>query len=341
MDTKRTVLSVGMVIAFLPCSAVLADTASDYQSSQAYKASKNLSGQAGSAVSDAESVVPKIGAEPSESQYYDNPEKMTVDVVQDTKDSSTVASLMNDSAQAHPDETLKDVFAEIKLSQAIQENADSLVSDASVFCSDGVCQQVDDTKNKEFGTSITDISALNEEASGVKAEGDDPGKDPGSIRIFAGQSVHCRDIVLGARNCCAGSGWVSGVIHCRGEEKDLGLAKEKGGLVVYTGRYCAHHSWGVCTEHKQGYCIFPSRIAYDIQVGGRNAQLGRGFGDARNPDCSGLSADDISRIDLDKVDLSNVTDETVSKTAIPGESDSLAELEEKIRKSRESESIDD
>jgi len=339
MITKRTGLGFSVVMALLPC-CVLADTASDYQDSQAYIASQNLSGQATSAVSGSGSILPAVPANVGESQYYDNPESMKDELSKASENSEMVASLDCRKYQAHPEETISQIYTEIKSSKAIQDNADEITSQEGVFCSDGGCQKIDDEKNEEFGTSITDISALNEEASGVKAQAGDPTKDPNSIRIFTGRAAHCRDITLGIRNCCAGSGWASGVIHCRSEEKDLGLAKEKGGLVVYTGRYCAHHSWFGCTEHKKGYCIFPSRIAYDIQVSGRNAQLGRGFGSAERPDCSGLSPDDISRIDLEKVDLSNVVDETISKTAIPNDSDILDSLSEKIRKSRESESID-
>jgi len=320
----------------------LADVASDYKSTQTYIASQNLSGQAADAISSSGSLLSEAaGSGGDESQYYDNPESMAPDAEKSLETQDTVASLVCEIAQARARTTIDETSAEIKASKTIQDNADAITHQEDIYCSDGACESVDDEKNEDFATSITDMSALNEEASGVQSQGDDPTKDPNSIRLFTGRSVHCRDITLGVRNCCADSGWASGVVHCRGEEKDLGAAKEKGGLVVYTGRYCAHRSWGVCTEHKKGYCIFPSRIAYDIQVSGRNAQLGRGFGDAKNPNCSGLSIDDISRIDLDRVDLSNVADETVSKTAIPGDSDSLAELEEKIKKSRESESIDD
>jgi conjugal transfer mating pair stabilization protein TraN len=59
----------------------------------------------------------------------------------------------------------------------------------------------------------------------------------------------------------------------------------------------------VCLEKTVNYCCFNSKLARIIQEQGR-PQLGRSFGDPKNPDCSGLTIGDIMKIDFSKVDFS-------------------------------------
>ena len=49
------------------------------------------------------------------------------------------------------------------------------------------------------------------------------------------------------------------------------------------------------------------------------AQLGRGYGDARSPDCSGLTVDELQRLDFSRMDLSEFYAEIVAKVPdVPG-----------------------
>ncbi len=200
------------------------------------------------------------------------------------------------------------------------------------YCMDGSCQPTQKKKNKDFGKSVTELDAVASAGEDVKKQGSNPKRDPNSIRIFTGHAAHCREVVLGALNCCKDRGWARGIFaNCNGEEKALGHAKEKGGLVVSVGRYCSAHVLGFCTEHKEGYCIFPSRIAYDIQKYGRQSQLGRGFGDGKNPDCSGLSPREIGKINFDHIDFSNVVNSVTSKAKWPSGRQSESNIEKQIR----------
>ena len=201
------------------------------------------------------------------------------------------------------------------------------------YCMDGSCQATHHEKNTAFGKSITELSATASAAKDVKKQGTNPNKNPNSIHIFTGHAAHCREVVLRTLNCCANRGWAKDIFaNCNSQEKALGHAKEQGGLVVYIGRYCSNKVLGACVQHKRGYCIFPSRIAYDVQVGGRRNQLGRGFGDAKSPDCSGLSASDIGKINFDKVDFSNSVNSVVSKKKLPSDIQSQHSIEEQIKK---------
>lgn len=186
------------------------------------------------------------------------------------------------------------------------------------YCLDGSCQATESDKNTEFGKSITELSAAASAAGDVKNQSGDQSRDPNSIRIFTGHAVRCREVVLGALNCCADKGWAKGLfLNCNDEEKALGHAKEQGGRVVKVGRYCSNKVLGVCVEHKEGYCIFPTRIAYDVQRDGRLQQLRRNFGSGKYPDCSGLLASEIQKIDFSRVDFSNAISRVVNKSNIP------------------------
>ena len=191
--------------------------------------------------------------------------------------------------------------------------------DAHAFCLNGSCQQTATDKNTNIGDASTKLAAMNSTAEDVKSKGTDPSIKPSNIEVFKGRVARCRDITLGIMNCCRDTGWAKGIItHCSDEEKDLGKSKQKG-LVVEVGRYCSHKFiW--CTEHKKSYCIFPSKIALDVQLHGRGDQLHRGFGSAENPDCSGISPDAMSRIDFDKIDFSNAVGDITAKRNTPNES---------------------
>ncbi len=200
------------------------------------------------------------------------------------------------------------------------------------YCMDGSCQPTHQEKNKDFGKSVTELNAVASAGEDVKKQDSNPKKDPNSIHIFTGHAAHCREVVLGTLNCCKDRGWAKGIFaNCNDEEKTLGHAKEKGSLVVFVGRYCSAHVLGICTEHKQGYCVFSSRIAYDIQKQGRHNQLEWGFGDGNYPDCSGLSPSEIGKINFDHIDFSNVINSVTGKAKWPSGSQSESNIEKQIR----------
>ena len=330
MARSKTTNKVCLVLALWPLCAAMADTAYEYQATQAYIADASLPAQANSAVSSSQSLLPDAPSNASELRYYDRPNQMAGNAAKDMESPEMVGSLVRKHylPPKSAAEILDQISPQIKSSKETQESAGAIEDQQGIYCSDGTCQQTDTAKNEDFGTSITELNAVNEEASEVQRQGGR--SDPYSIRIFSGRTAHCRDITLGIRNCCADRGWASGIIHCRGEEKDLGHAKEKGGLVVYVGRYCAHKILGHCTEHKKGYCIFSSRIAYDIQIFARRELLRIGFGSPEHPNCSGLNPEDISRIHLDQIDFSNVVSQSISKSTIPGNSGLSKHIEREV-----------
>jgi hypothetical protein len=59
---------------------------------------------------------------------------------------------------------------------------------------------------------------------------------------------------------------------------------------------------GTCLETTQSYCCFNSRLARVLNEQGR-AQLGRGWGGAKNPDCAGFSLAQLQTLDFSRMDL--------------------------------------
>ena len=119
-------------------------------------------------------------------------------------------------------------------------------------------------------------------------------------------------------------------MQCSQGEQQLGKAKEKGGFVVSIGRYCSNRNFlGICLDHKQSYCIFPSRIAHAVQVDGRKKQLHRGFGSPSSPDCSGLSIRELQQLDFKRIDFSGAIGDVEAAVTLPA----TTELEKRLTQS--------
>jgi conjugal transfer mating pair stabilization protein TraN len=58
-----------------------------------------------------------------------------------------------------------------------------------------------------------------------------------------------------------------------------------------------------CTETTQTYCCFNSRISRILNEQGR-PQIGKGWGGAENPDCSGFTITELQSLDFSRMDLS-------------------------------------
>jgi|GEM_PF-6432636 len=52
-----------------------------------------------------------------------------------------------------------------------------------------------------------------------------------------------------------------------------------------------------------GWCCFPSKLGRIVQEQGR-AQLGKSWGSAKHPDCSGFTIEELGLLKFDEMDLS-------------------------------------
>jgi conjugal transfer mating pair stabilization protein TraN len=100
---------------------------------------------------------------------------------------------------------------------------------------------------------------------------------------------------------------VMSAISCDEEEGKLAM-KEGAGLCHAVGTYCSScirvlGSCVSCITHTTNKCCFNSALARIIQEQGR-MQLGKGWGSARAPDCSGFTVAQLQQLDFGRMDLS-------------------------------------
>ncbi len=115
-------------------------------------------------------------------------------------------------------------------------------------------------------------------------------------RFFGGDVRTCRPggiTVLGA-SCCGISGWTKNM--CSKGEKEL-KKRRQAGTCHEVGEYCSKKVLGVCLEKKRSYCCFYSELSRIFNECGR-PQVGKGWGSPKNPDCSGFTIDEFSKVDF-------------------------------------------
>ncbi|MCC7005670.1 MAG: conjugal transfer protein TraN [Ottowia sp.] len=104
---------------------------------------------------------------------------------------------------------------------------------------------------------------------------------------------------------------VQEVMKCEKEEQALSM-KIGQKLCKQVGSYCSTKTPLGCVIVKETHCCFNSRLARIINEQGR-AQLGQGWGDAKNPQCGSLSIADFEKIDFSKMDLAEFIQEITPK----------------------------
>lgn len=93
--------------------------------------------------------------------------------------------------------------------------------------------------------------------------------------------------------------------ECEEEEFTMNAQRVLGNC-HYVGSYCADEVLGACIEKREGYCCFNSPLSRIIQEQAR-PQLGKSWGTAEEPQCGGLTLDDIAALDWTRIDLSEWT----------------------------------
>jgi len=185
------------------------------------------------------------------------------------------------------------------------------------FCMSGDCAAVNPKTNKNFSKVAAYAAVLNAAAEDIKKQNSQTAK------IFTGKVMECSRSIANAKNCCADSGWAKGLLGgCDSEENELAQARESG-IAVAAGNgsnheYCYNRKLGICTSYHQVYCVFPSKIAQIVQVAGRKNQLGISFGligdDDAQPDCRGITPEELSKLNFEKMDFSSFYKDILRKT---------------------------
>jgi conjugal transfer mating pair stabilization protein TraN len=100
--------------------------------------------------------------------------------------------------------------------------------------------------------------------------------------------------------------YIQSLASCDQSEQLLALHRGQN-LSVFVGEQCVKKVLGSCIEWRNNYCSFNSVLAKIINTDGKK-QLGQNLSN-----CSGISTDDLARIDFTQVDFSEFTSAVVNQ----------------------------
>ena len=141
--------------------------------------------------------------------------------------------------------------------------------------------------------------------------------------------------MFGLLNCCAGKAFPllpgASLLVSMGCDREEVLLPERDaqGLCTYVGSYCSDSFLGVCTSKRLSFCSFTSKLTRIIQEQGR-PQLGKTWGKPKTPICDGYTIDEFARLDLSKMDFTEIYSEFVEAAKLPDEVQVAADIQQKI-----------
>lgn len=187
--------------------------------------------------------------------------------------------------------------SELKIDPDDKEAVKDLLCEA--FCLDGNCSEAykaTQEDNNEIASAVAQLEMLSNLRKGLV---DEKGI---KFDIFGAQVKRCHNKTLHS-NCCKDSGMLKsmGLVKCNVEQKSLASEVRKGKCLPI-GEYCAKKILGKCLRKTKSYCCFPTILAKTIRLAAKD-QLGKGFGTAKNPQCGGLTLNDIENLDFSKIDF--------------------------------------
>jgi conjugal transfer mating pair stabilization protein TraN len=160
--------------------------------------------------------------------------------------------------------------------------------------------------NTDFGVAATTLAVF----SDMKQEIEDSSVDFShpKAKVFKGDVRECqRSFIEGVLyDCCSkmdGIALASKLCRCTSEEKDLAKKRDEGKC-----RYIGTYKKNLGTEKVQAFCCFSTKLARVIHEEGRK-QLGIKWGSAEKPNCSGLSINQLQRMDFSQVDLTEAVED--------------------------------
>ena len=187
--------------------------------------------------------------------------------------------------------------------QTIQEVTN--VENANWFGINGECGGVSFMPNNEFASSIAELSVFGELQKEVQG---------GLNNLFKGQNNQCRKTGFGIKDCCEKmGGWgVNFKLTGCNEEEQLLAEKRHHNLCHEVGTYKVGKEVLVIPKKKTSFCCFTSKLARVLHEQGR-AQLGIGWGDAEHPNCRGFTVEELSRLNFERMNLSELFADVMQK----------------------------
>lgn len=155
--------------------------------------------------------------------------------------------------------------------------------------------------------------------------------DQNTLTIFDGENLQCGKAIFNAFNCCKDEGFLNqiGLNQCNADEQRLAQSQ---GLheCTYVGTYCSDRSFfGVCLKKRRSYCCHGSRLSRIITEQGRT-QLGRSYGSAQNPDCSGFTVAEFASLDIGAIDLSEFYADLEAALTLPDPAAASAAMQQRV-----------
>ena len=223
------------------------------------------------------------------------------------------------------------------------------VCSGDIYCVDGSCQQVERSASNELKDALVALSAIDQAHKEF---------DPNNLDMFRGTRETCHQPLFGTVDCCAGkvSGLLSGataaagwaalgsggisllagvatqsltVFLCSNSEKQLDV-KDRLGLCHFVGSYCSSSFLGVCSTKKKAYCCFESKLSRILQEQGR-PQIGKPWAKPKDEQCHGFTVDEFSKLDLSKMDFSEIYSEFLGAAKLPDEMQVASDIQAKIQ----------
>ena len=173
------------------------------------------------------------------------------------------------------------------------------------YCVGAGCETVRPEANTGFARSTAMLNMV------LEMGGDEFDRE--DLRFFKGARRACSIRWFGWQNCCTDKGFLlnSGLAECNENERLL-AEQHAAGTTRYLGEYCAKKTFfGVCIRRARAWCVFGSKLGRILHGQGRS-QLGIGWGS-----CRGFTVAEIERIDFDRLDLSEFTENLVDGSMEP------------------------
>jgi len=168
------------------------------------------------------------------------------------------------------------------------------------YCLKGDCLKTTRSSNNNMLDALSKLEALKQIQKHKTGE---------PITVFTGTHEACTTNFGGAfKDCCRGMDGFGLSLklgkQCTADEYKLADAR-KMGKCVFVGSFKKNSPLGMNFSKQYVYCCFPTKLARVFQEQGRN-QLGISWGDAENPNCRGLTVAELQRIDMGRINFSEV-----------------------------------
>ena len=146
----------------------------------------------------------------------------------------------------------------------------------------------------------------------------------GRVSVFKGRSYKCDLNLAGfVQNCCRKKGLFAG--NCPASTRELRARRDDAKACRYVG-IRKKKVLGVTVKKSKVYCCFNSKMARIVHEQGRPQLIekgawtetgGGGWGNPKNPECGGMTAEQLREIDFGAVDFSEIYGDVFDEAGSP------------------------